>query len=100
MKVASCQMNPPHVQRGQSSSLVITLDTPAPPGGQEVAIGTDINGSIDSIVSVQQGLGILQGTRSGSVQIQTTSGGDASSITFSAGVFGQYPQPTTTLEIY
>jgi len=99
MKVASCQVNPPRIPRGQSAHLIITLDTPAPPGGQEVAIGSNINGSIDSIVSVPQGLGILQGTVSGSVLIQTTLDGDASSITFSAGVFGQYPQPIATLEI-
>lgn len=99
MKVASCQVNPARIQRGQSAHLVITLDTPAPPGGQEVAIGSNINGSIDSILNLPQGVGILQGTVSGSVPIQTTADGDASSVTFSAGVFGQYPQPTATLEI-
>jgi hypothetical protein len=100
MQVESCQVSPNRVSAGGTASLIITLDQPAPPGGQEVSISSNIDGPIDTFVSLPQGIGIFQGTRTGTYNLQTQAiEGAAQSATFSVGVVGQFALISATLHI-
>jgi hypothetical protein len=100
VRVKSCQISPGRISLGGTARLIISLDSVAPPGGQEVSISSNIDGPIDTFVSLPQGLGIQQGSDQGSCTLQTaTIDGAAHSATFSVGVFGQYPLVSATLQI-
>ena len=101
MKVQLCEVIPPSVSAGASAQLVVSLDMPAPPGGQEVAIGTRFNGTDRSILNVPHGLPVRQGELSVSFALETVQIDDnpSTEVTFSAAVVGQTPAAIGTLQI-
>jgi hypothetical protein len=101
MKVQLCEIIPPSVSAGATAQLVVSLDTPAPAGGQEVAIGTRFNGSSSSIMHIPQGIPVRQGELSGSFTLQTVQVDEnpSTEVTFSAAVIGQTPAAIGTLQI-
>jgi hypothetical protein len=69
--VKKCSVNPSTVALGGESTLTVTLDAPAPPGGVTVIIDIDSDGDDTTLENVPQSIPIEQGQTSGQYLLQT-----------------------------
>ena len=89
MNVESCQLEPSSIALGESTSLIVTLDSPAPPEGQEIAISSDMNGAADTFVSIPEGIPVHAGDIAAEFVLRTqATDNPATSATFYASVIG------------
>jgi hypothetical protein len=100
MQVQSCQVSPNSIALGGTSTLFVTLDGPAPPGGITVIISSNFNGSMDTVSPLPQSLPVQQGTQSASALLQTVNiPNAATAVTFTAFLYSGGVSKSATLEI-
>lgn len=87
ISVTSCTVSPSVIELGGQANLVVTISSPAPPGGVSAVIDTDSDGSGDTLMNTPVALDFPAGQSEFTYLIQTQVVENAASkIIFSAHI--------------
>jgi hypothetical protein len=87
LTVSSCQVNPQKIGLGGSADLIVTLSTPAPAGGVNVAININSNGAQDTLLAAPTYFAFAKGAQTYTFLLQTKNVPNAATrIVFSAHI--------------